>query len=118
MDLRSVADTGPWMFDNILLLLHHHQPGDRPTQVPLFLVAFRIQVHDLPIGYMAESVGKQLGTSLVTVWNMISTIIWRHCMGIRVAVDVLIPLVRYKMIKLRNGNLHRVNFVRFQYCKI
>ena len=25
------------------------------------------------------------------------------------AVDVLIPLVRYK-IKLRNGNLHRVNF--------
>ena len=52
---------------------------------------------------MAESVGKQLG-------NLISIIIWRHCIRIRVAVDVLIPLVRYKMIKLRNGNLHRVNF--------
>ena len=51
VDLRSVPDTRPWMFDNILLLLHHHlQPGDRPTQVPLFSVAFWIQVHDLPIG--------------------------------------------------------------------
>ena len=92
------------MFDNILLLLHHHlQPRERPTQVPLFSGAFWIQVHDLPIGYMAESVGKQLG-------NLISIIIWRHCMRIRVVVDVLIPFSRYKMIKLRNGNLHRVNF--------
>ena len=62
---------------------------------------------------MAEMVDKQLGNFIgrFLEYDLNSnTALWRQCMRIRVAVDVHVPLVRYKMIKLRSGTLHRVSF--------
>ena len=62
---------------------------------------------------MAEMVDKQLGNFIGRFLEYdvnSNTALWRQCMRIRVAVDVRVPLVRYKMIKLRSGTLHRVSF--------
>lgn len=61
MDVKRIMDSGPWSFDNHLVLLRHLCPGDNPTSVQLHTVAFWIQIQELPVGYMSESIGKQLG---------------------------------------------------------
>lgn len=45
--------------------------GEDPLKVPLWLLNIWIQIHDLPMGFMMESVGKQLWISLVCSWSMI-----------------------------------------------
>ena len=35
VDLQRVLDSGPWSFDGHLLILHHLQPAENPTSIPL-----------------------------------------------------------------------------------
>lgn len=60
-DLQWVQKGGPWSFDNALLVLNATKPGEDLIKVALVEVDFWIQVYDLPIGYMTETVGKHLG---------------------------------------------------------
>lgn len=53
-----VRNGGPWSFDNALLVLNVISPGEDPTKVPLLEIEFWIQIHNLPVGYMSEAVGK------------------------------------------------------------
>lgn len=60
-DMSWVMNNGPWTFDNALLVSNVVKAGEDPVKVSLVEVDFWIQIHDLPIGYMTEVVGKQLG---------------------------------------------------------
>ncbi|CAN1238628.1 hypothetical protein LINGRAPRIM_LOCUS2148 [Linum grandiflorum] len=52
---------GPWNYGGPLLLLHELKAGENPRTVPLHLIPFWIQVHDLPFDYFSEAVGRILG---------------------------------------------------------
>lgn len=76
-------------------------------KVPLWYLNIWIQIHDLPTGYMSESVGKQLGNFFggFLSYNMKNnTSIWRECMRLKVRIDVRKPLKRRKTITKKNGH--------------
>lgn len=113
VDMRRVLEGGPWTFDNHFLILHQLKLGELPSQVPLFSINFWVQVSDLPIGYMSEGVGKQLGDFIgkfieYDVNN--NSVLWRSYMRIRVAVDVRYPLKRCKKIRKPGGEWFLTNF--------
>lgn len=59
--MQWVVKGGPWMFDNAMLALEPVAAYEGPVKVPLWYVNTWIQIHDLPMGYMTEAVGKALG---------------------------------------------------------
>jgi len=63
-DVQRVLRLGPWSFDNHLLVIGVMETGMSPTQVPHYTVPFWIQVHNLPIGFMPETIGKHIGNTI------------------------------------------------------
>lgn len=113
IDLQRVAEGGPWSFNNIPLILHQLSKGEFPLRVPLDWVSFWIQIHDLPAGYILESIGKQLGNFIgkfLEYDSTNSTSTWRQYMQLRVAIDVTKPLKRGKRIKKPDGSSFVVSF--------
>lgn len=99
--MKWVRDNGPWTFDGALLVLNGIKAEEEPTRVPLFEVDFWVQIHDLPVGYMTEVVGKQLGNFFGTFLQYDSknnSSIWREYMRLRVRLDVRKSLRRRKKI--------------------
>ncbi|CAN1822555.1 hypothetical protein LINPERHAP1_LOCUS30009 [Linum perenne] len=60
VDLRRVVESGPYSFDQNLLILHELKPGENPKEVDLHFVEFWVQVHNLTVGFFSETVGKAL----------------------------------------------------------
>lgn len=60
VDLRRVLDSGPWTFDNHLLILYQLAPGEVLPLIPLYFVDLWVQVYDLPLGYISKSIRKHL----------------------------------------------------------
>lgn len=50
----------PWTFNNHLLVLHKLQWGEYPLKIPLFMVPFWVQMHDVSIGLFSENLSVQL----------------------------------------------------------
>lgn len=113
LDLRRVVDGGPWSFDNHPLIIHNLQVGDIPTKVLLNKLLFWVQIHNIPHGLFTEKVGRSLG-------NFIGTFVqydesnkgaaWKPYMRIRVELNVDNPLMRWKKIRMSNGNTAQVDF--------
>ncbi|MBA0562648.1 hypothetical protein Golob_007675 [Gossypium lobatum] len=61
MDLDRVLKGSSWTFNNHLLVLHKLQWGEDPLKIPLFMVPFWVQMHDVPIGFFSENLAVQLG---------------------------------------------------------
>lgn len=96
-----MISNGSWSFDNATLVTSSILMGGDPTKVPFNEVEFWIQLYDLPSGYMAESVRKQLGNlfgSFVAYDESSNTSIWREYMRVRIKMDVRVPLKRKKKI--------------------
>lgn len=60
-DMQWVMNGGPWSFDNVMLALETVTAGEDPANVRTWYVNIWIQLHNLPMGYMMEIVGRQLG---------------------------------------------------------
>lgn len=106
-DLDWVQKGGPWSFDNAIPVFNSINMGEDPLKVPLNEVSFWIQIHDLPTGYMSESVGRQLGNffgMFLEYDPKNNTGIWRECMRIRIKVDIRKPLKRKKKIVRKNAS--------------
>ncbi|MBA0553787.1 hypothetical protein Golob_012936, partial [Gossypium lobatum] len=64
IDLERVQNGSPWTFNNHLLVLHRMVAREKPLQVPLLLVCFWVQVHELPPSFFSEQLARQLGDFL------------------------------------------------------
>ena len=49
------------MFSNHMLIIKRLKAGDQLKQIPLFHTYFWVQIHDLPIGFRYEFIGKNEG---------------------------------------------------------
>lgn len=115
-DMNWVMNGGPWSFDGAMLVISTIGKGEDHVEVPLFDLAFWVQLHGLPNGFMTESAGKQLGDFLGTFLQYDpnnNTSIWRECM--RIKIDVRKPLKRKKKICRRNGS---ENIVQCKYERL
>lgn len=104
-DFDWVRNGGPWSFDNALLVLNVIKTGEDPTKVALVEMDFWIQIYNLPVGYMSEAVGKQLGNFFGTFLEYDAknnASIWREFMWLKIMVDVRKPLKRKKKICKRD----------------
>ncbi|XP_057811738.1 uncharacterized protein LOC131025974 [Salvia miltiorrhiza] len=113
VDLKRVYDGGPWAFGNFPLILHRLRRGEFPLTVPLDILPFWVQIHDLPAGYLTEGVGKLLGNFIgkfMEYDSTNSTGVWRQYMRVRVGVRVSEPLKHFKKLKNRDGSTFVVKF--------
>ncbi|KAL4290028.1 hypothetical protein GQ457_14G002670 [Hibiscus cannabinus] len=86
--------------------------------IPLVYLNVRVQIHDLPFGYMSESVAKQLGNfvgSFLTYDTSAIGLGYRRIMRIKVKFDTRLPLKRRKKLVVRNGES---TYARFEYERI
>ena len=105
-DLQWIMKGGPWTFDNVMLALEQVAPGENPKDVKPCFLSIWIQVYNLPMGFMLESVGKQLGNFFGVFKEYDgknNTSIWREYMRIRIKLDVRKPLKRKKKIMKKDG---------------
>lgn len=56
-----MLSNGPWSFDGAMVVANSIKVGKDLTMVSLNEMEIWIQIYNLPIGFMAEKVGKQLG---------------------------------------------------------
>jgi hypothetical protein len=113
MDMEAVLNGGPWTFDNNMLILEQVQLGMQIERIPLFHVNMWVQVHDLPMGLMRESVGNRLANYIGAFMEYDKnnqTSFWRQYMRVRVKVDVRLPLKKEAKVKDREGNWCTVKF--------
>ncbi|KAK6141670.1 hypothetical protein DH2020_024591 [Rehmannia glutinosa] len=61
MDVARVQKNGPWTFDNLLLITKRLNVGEQPSKVQLFLTELWVQVYNLPLGFMTERIGNDIG---------------------------------------------------------
>lgn len=104
-DMFWVLRGGPWSFDGAMLVLAEVSKDEEPIEVPLWHLNMWMQIFDLPMGFMSEEVGKQLGIffgEFLEYDHKNNTSIWRKCMRIKVRLDVRKPLKRKKKILKRN----------------
>ena len=65
IDVRRVLDSGPWTFDQHILLVHRLGAEEQPQNVPLFHTNFWIQVYNMPLGFQSERICIVLAIILV-----------------------------------------------------
>lgn len=105
-DMQWVTKGGPWMFDNVMMILETVAAGEDPLKVQLWHLNIWIQIHDLPMSFMLEFVGKQLGNffgEFIQYDAKNNTFIWIECMRIIILLDVRKPLKRKKKIIKKDG---------------
>jgi hypothetical protein len=111
-DIQKVLKGGPWFFNKHMLVLGAMTEGESPEQVQLNTVPFWIQIHNLPAGYMAETVGRNIGNyvgEFLEYDEKNSSDFWRRYMRVRVMVDVRKPLVCTKSVKKKGAMAVIVN---------
>ena len=95
IDVRRVLDSGPWTFDQHILLVHKLGADEQPQNVPLFHTTFWIQVYNSPLGFQSErilhSISNYIGSFLESNENNLKSV-WRNYMRPRVYLDVGKPL--------------------------
>ena len=94
-EMERVLQTGPWHFDNYPVLIKKLPFGGNPNTMPLDTMDIWIQVHNLPFGFMTESMGHLLGNHIGRLLkydfnNNYGT--WRKYMRLRVAMNIMEPL--------------------------
>lgn len=104
-DLKWMLSNGPWSFDGAMLIVNLINAGEDPATVPLNEMEIWIQIYNLLVGFMSESVGKQYGNffgRFISYDPNNNSSIWREYMRIRIALDVRFPLKRRKKITKKN----------------
>ncbi|GAU34127.1 hypothetical protein TSUD_66060 [Trifolium subterraneum] len=118
LDVEEVLKVGPWTFDSFTLIIDRLKIGVALQDIPLFHVNFWVQIHNVPLGMMLETVGKGLANYIgkfVEYDKNNNTSFWRKYIRVKVRVDVRSPLKIGRKIKLNGGN---GGVVKFKYEKL
>ena len=113
--LEWVEKSGPWNFDNNLLLLYQWKKGMTSTNISFTHSPFWVQVWGLPFKHMSEEVGKNIGGKLGEVLEVDKRSLQTdQAKFIRIKVDLPIdkPLRRGGYINIEDG--HRC-WITFKY---
>uniref|UniRef100_A0A2C9W061 DUF4283 domain-containing protein n=1 Tax=Manihot esculenta TaxID=3983 RepID=A0A2C9W061_MANES len=98
VDVNWVLEARLYSFNNHLLLLHHVQPEENPSTVPLYFSPFWVQIHGDFIGsYLLYDSVKNSGG-------------WQTFMRVRVMIDVRKPLHRSKQVLINTNERFTMNF--------
>lgn len=113
MDLCKVLEGGPWAFEQNMLVYKQVQETEDPHLVSLNEVDIWVQVHDIPSGFISETILKGVGAYVGQYVksdpaNFIGG--WKAYVRIRVTLDIMKPLKRRMKIKREGGTWSWINF--------
>ncbi|XP_042942844.1 uncharacterized protein At4g02000-like [Carya illinoinensis] len=116
-DKQRIMEGRPWLFDNALILLAHYDGALQPGAIKFNYETFWMQVHNLPLGYMTEEWGMQIGNSVgrtleVDVEN--DGIGWGKCLRVRVEIPLCKAIARGRFIRVKGQK----EWVHFRYEKL
>ncbi|KAK5817476.1 hypothetical protein PVK06_022400 [Gossypium arboreum] len=118
IDLNRVMDGKPWFFNRRLIIFHRLTGGEDPITVPLWDTAFRVQIHNLPIGFVTEGMARQFGDFIVVFLKYDASMVARGIskfMRIRVLINTRSLLKRKKRIAIgQNKSIYAF----FQYERL
>ena len=112
-DISRVLEGGPWIYDNMHILLHCLMPNEAAAAVPIDSLDFWVQIHNPPVGFMSTQVGKQFGDfvgKFIQYDETNNTRFGASYMRVKVQIDVSQPLKCWKKILLSNGSSSQVLF--------
>ncbi|XP_075645234.1 uncharacterized protein At4g02000-like [Castanea sativa] len=111
--LEWVEKSGPWNFDNNLLLLCRWRKGLTAANICFTHAPFWIQVWGLPFEYMSEEAGKDIGSRLGKVIEVDKRSLQaKQAKSLRIRVEIPIdkPLCRGANITNVEGERVWINF--------
>lgn len=103
LDVKRVLEGCPWSFNRRALVMARLKPGQNPRCIELNTMDLWVQVHDLKVGFMSESILKGVGNYIGQfVQSCPSNFagVWREFMRIRVTIDLNKPLKRRMKLKI------------------
>ncbi|KAK5811963.1 hypothetical protein PVK06_027355 [Gossypium arboreum] len=95
IDINRVIDGNPWTFNKHILVLHRLKSGEDPLRVPLYSVNYWVQIHDLTMILMSESMARQFGALLGSFVDYDAKLVSKgfgEYIQIRVQIDIQAPL--------------------------
>lgn len=113
VDFQHVLKGGPWSFDKHMLILGVIKKGENPKNIPLYMVPFWVQIHNIPVGFMSQFIGENLENYIgkfLEYDEKNNSNFLRSFMRIRVMMDVQKPLKKSKRIKKPGGEATEVQF--------
>ncbi|CAH9067841.1 unnamed protein product [Cuscuta europaea] len=97
IDMERVLGSGPWLFEQNLLVLKELKPGDIPLRVPLNEAEFWVKVHNVPYDFMNLGVARRVGNFVGKFISFDESQFeerWNSYMRIRVCMDIWKALKR------------------------
>ncbi|KAH1128991.1 hypothetical protein J1N35_000369 [Gossypium stocksii] len=118
VDVNRFLVGTPWFFNNHLLILQRIPNGEDPDAIVLNSVEFWIQVHELPLGLMTETMAREFDDfcgKFIDYDTSMPSLGHKNYMRIRVCLDVSAPLKCKKKIQIGKSI---IVYARFKYEKL
>lgn len=106
-DKAKVIQEGPWSFDKHLVLTQEVDGRTQVNQITFSEALFWVRIHDLPLRARNYSVGKFIGNEIGRVEEIDleeGEMAWGECMRVRVAIDIMKPLLRGTKLSMGEGD--------------
>lgn len=113
MDLRKVLEGGPWSFEQNMLIYKQQKEGEDPQEMELNEMEIWVQIHDIPKGFLSETVLKNVGMYIGKYVKSDPASLdgtWKPYVRIRVILDIQKPLRRRMKVKREGGSWSWINF--------
>lgn len=106
-DKKRIMEMCPWTYEKHLILLKEFEGEQVPKDISLWLSAFWVQIHNLPLKSRTTETGRAIGAKLGEVLDVDvveSGIHWGKFLRVRVQLDVRRKIVRGKRIVIERGS--------------
>lgn len=113
LDVQKVLEGGPWSFEQAMLVLNQVSVEEDPNMVQLQDIEMWVQIHDMPRGFISESILKNIGGTLGKYIKSEPGTFeggWKPYIRIRVAINSAKPIKRRMKIKREGSNGSWINF--------
>lgn len=113
IDVKRVIEGCPWSFNRRALVMSRLKEGQNPRCVDLNYMDLWVQVPDLKVGFMSETILKGVGNYVgkyIQSCPSNFTGVWRDYMRIRVSIDLSKPLKRRMKLKMTGETWFWINF--------
>ncbi|XP_059460346.1 uncharacterized protein LOC132189616 [Corylus avellana] len=116
-DKIRVMEGRPWIFEGQLFSVAEYDGVTPPSEMNFDTAAFWVRMYKLPLSCMGREMGFKLGAIIGVVEDVDTDddgIGWGEFLRVKVQVNVLKPLPRGRILKLKNKTL----WIPFQYEKV